>query len=313
MSLQISTLKTNKSSTFLSYLAAPFLPSSWKVKVSTEKLTKKEVIGRVLTIVALYYAMFCPLVAMPIYNSCIFHPYVLGNFYDTTAGGVKAENRFFKSADGTRLHGWYFPRQNAKKVVLLSHGNTGNITHRIGLVNKILATGASVFAYDYRGFGLSSGTPGVNESCADGVAAFDYLNKTMKIPAESIVLYGESLGTGISAQIACKRKCAGVILQSPFRSIPLLAREKMPLFSVYPDALYPINKLDTLSFVKENHSPLLILHGQKDAIVAEKNAEELYSSASGKKQLVVIANAGHNDILENLTDEAVMALNKFCN
>lgn len=296
------------------FVASTFLPSSWKVVEPKVKRNKKQILLYILSKLALYYVLFCPLVLMPFYNTAIFHPCVSGSFNDTDVDGSIGKNMFFKSADGTRLHGWYFPQANSRKTVLLSHGNAGNLTQRKGVIKMLLATGASVFIYDYRGFGLSRGSVSVNGSCEDGIAAFDYLVKELKIPANSIVLYGESLGTGISGQIASKRKCAGVVLQSAFRSIPLFAREKFPLFSVYPDWSYPFNNLDTLSYVKGEHPNLLILHGKNDALIPSKNASSLFEAASGNnKTLALLDDCGHNDVPEHISEEAYRALKTICN
>lgn len=314
MDTQAAALGSNQKTGFLRFIKAFFLPPSWKIEKQTEQLSKKQIAIRLLQKLTLYYLLFCPLVAMQFYTNCIFHPLVLGDFSNSKIDGITGQNIFFKSSDGTRLHGWYFFQPKARKTVLISHGNAGNLTHRRDLVNLLLATGASVFIYDYRGFGLSKGSPGVNESCNDGIAAFDYLNKSLKTPASSIVLYGESLGTGISAQIASKRTVSGVILQSAFRSLPQIAREKMPLFAIYPDAIFPVNTLDTLQFVRGEHPPLLIIHGKDDALISDKNAEELFKEASGSnKTLAICPQAGHNDVYAKLTEEAVSALHKFCN
>ncbi len=307
-------IATNQKAGFMHFLTSTFLPSSWKVAEPKVKQSKKQISLQILSKLALYYIFFCPLVSMPFYNTAIFHPCVLGSFNDTDVDGIIGKNTFFKSADGTRLHGWYFPQANSKKTVLLSHGNAGNLTQRKGVIKMLLATGASVFIYDYRGFGLSRGAVDVNGSCEDGIAAFDYLVKELRIPASSIVLYGESLGTGISGQISSKRKCAGVILQSAFLSIPLFAKEKFPLFSVYPNSFYPFNNLDTLSYVKGEHPKLLILHGKNDALIPPHNAKDLFEAASGNnKTLALLDDCGHNDVPEHLTVEAYTALKKICN
>ena len=295
------------------YLMAPFYPSEWKKSALEIKTTTPEKIKNVTIKVGLYYVLFSPLVAMPFYNTCIFHPYVCGDYQLSEIAGVKKQDAFFSSKSSTRLHGWYFEKPNAKKTILVSHGNAGNLTHRNDLVKLLLESGASVFIYDYSGFGLSKGSPTVDGCCDDTIAAYDYLVKEKKIPAKHILLYGESIGTAFTCQLAAKRPSAGVILQSAFQSLPQIAGEKMPLFRVYPPSIFPVNQLDSLAYVKGEHPPLLLIHGLQDSLIPAHNADDLFNAASGEKYIVRLPKAGHNDVPYNVTYECMVALNRFCN
>lgn len=295
------------------YVMAPFFPSEWKNSALEIRRTTPQKIKYSLTKVGIYYLLFSPLVAMPFYNTCIFHPYVCGDYQLSDIGGVKKQDAFFTNAHGTRLHAWYFEKPGAKKTVLVSHGNAGNLTHRGDLIKMLLESGASVFIYDYSGFGLSKGSPTVDGCCEDTIAAYDYLAKEKKLAADSIVLYGESIGTAFTCQLAQKRPSAGIILQSAFQSLPQIAAEKLPLISVYPRQIYPVNQLDSLAFVKGEHPPLLLIHGEKDDLIPEHNAEDLFKAASGIKSIIRLPKAGHNDVPYHITYEGWRALTKFCN
>lgn len=261
----------------------------------------------------LYYFFFSPLVAMPFYNTCIFHPFVCGDFGLREIDGIKKQDAFFMNDEKTRLHGWFFEKPQAKKTVLVSHGNAGNITHRIELVKILLESGASVFIYDYSGFGLSHGSPAVDSCCSDSISAYDYLTKIRGISPDKIVLYGESIGTAFSCQLALKRPCSKIILQSSFQSLPQIAAEKMPLFRVYPPGIFPVNQLDTLGFVKGKHPPVLFIHGQKDTIISPGNSEELYRASSGRRFIARLPLAEHNDVPMKLSKECRSLLRSFLN
>lgn len=295
----------------VNYLLAPFRPSQWKKAVDEIKALTPRKATHAAIKVAFYYVLFCPLVAMPFYNTCIFHPYVTGDYGYSELGGIKKQDVYFENQAKQRLHGWYFANPNAKKTVLFSHGNAGNLTHRKTTIEMLLYSGASVFIYDYSGYGLSHGSPSVNNCCEDAVAAYDYLKNKLKVKPESIILYGESIGTGFTCQLAKQRSCAAIILQSPFQSLPQIAREKVPLACIYPSFTFPVNHLDTLSYLKNQHPPVLLIHGQKDDLIPAHNSEDLYKCASEKKSIVRLPNAGHNDVSNNVNFECLSALSSF--
>lgn len=296
------------------YIMAPFLPSEWK-RMQTDfiedKRTPAQKVRASLLKLSLYYVIFSPLVAMPFYNTIIFHPFMTGDYDVKEMDGIKKQDVFFYNQNKQRLHAWYFKNPKASKTVFISHGNAGNLSHRAMLVRLLLLTGASVFVYDYGGFGLSRGSAGVDSCVADSLAAYDCLNKTLQVPASSIVLYGESIGTAMTVQVASKRPCASVILQSGFQSLQQIACEKVPVFHVYPSGIFPCNKLDTLSYVKGKHPPILFIHGQLDKIIPAHNSDDLFKAASEPKFHVKLEKAGHNDIVENMSYQCLAALSKF--
>jgi fermentation-respiration switch protein FrsA (DUF1100 family) len=287
------------------YITAPFRPSEWKksVQESKGKVFNKQEAKKTLLLLCIYYVLFSPLIAMPFYNTCLFHPYMTGNYDLKEIAGVKKQDVFFENSNHNRLHAWYFAKPGAKKTILFSHGNAGNITHRTEILKTLLNSGASVFIYDYSGFGLSKGSPSVNGAIDDAVAAFDTMKNKLNIDPKSIVLYGESLGTGITSQLAKQRGCSAIILQSAFASLPEIAREKMLVFRLYPDFIYPVNLLNTKAYVRGEHPPLLIIHGEKDNIIPVHNADDIYAAASAKKSIVKLPDASHNDVPDHTTYE----------
>ncbi|MBX9687801.1 MAG: alpha/beta hydrolase [Candidatus Obscuribacterales bacterium] len=303
----------NALSKSLLYLIAAFRPSLWK-KAGQEILAlSRPKAGQALSKAGLYYILFCPLVAMPFYNTCIFHPFVCGDFDLKEIASIKKEDCFFKNSDNIALHAWYFRNPKAARTVLLSHGNAGNLTHRKELIKVLLESGASVFAYDYQGFGLSKGSPSVEACIKDAIAAYDYLHRDLKVPGNQIVLYGESIGTAFSCQLAKARpELAAIILQSGFQSLPQIAHEKVALVKIYPKESFPCNKLDTLEYVKGKHPPLLIIHGEKDSTISSHNADELYKAAGGETYLVKLPDADHNNVPLKLNYAALSALSRFC-
>ncbi|MBY0549839.1 MAG: alpha/beta hydrolase [Candidatus Obscuribacterales bacterium] len=272
----------------------------------------KVAIGSASVLAALYFGL-SPRVAKRLYGSMLFHPYPYpeGDYHSGHVNGIVYRDVFFQAKDGTRLHGWHFEQTGAKRTILFSHGNTGNLSGRRSLLQAILRAGENVLLYDYRGYGKSVGRPDMQGVIDDGCAAYDYLAEKCQLAPDEIVLYGESLGAAISCQISLRRKAAGLVLQSGFASLTRIGREHVPLMHLYPAFLFPQPLLDNLAILKGAHPPLLILHGVKDATVPFHHAEEMYARASGKKSLVVFPEANHTDIPEVAGDKFVAALKSF--
>ena len=250
----------------------------------------------VAALATLLYVAFSPLSAMSMYDRLIFDPDHDGEMNPRVIAGCSVQTLTIHAPDGKRLFCWYVYNPHAAKTVLLSHGNGGDLSDRTGLVAKLLQAGASVFAYDYEGFGLSEGVADVETACQDGLAVFDYLTGVRHIRSENIVLFGESLGTGVACQISSLRPSAGIILQSPFTSLMAIAQEKEPWIRVYPSLLFPRQRLDSLQVLAAKHPPLLIVHGAQDEMVPVEHGIKLYRCATAPKQMVILPDAHHEDM-----------------
>jgi uncharacterized protein len=258
---------------------------------------KRESLRQIAIKLCLYYLLFAPIVFTPFYNTVIFHPYKAGEFQAPSVRGVPIQNLTFTGSGGTRLHAWYLHAPNSRYTALISHGNAGNLTHRSGLIDLLLEAGCSVFIYDYAGYGLSSGAPGLKSILDDGAQAYAYLVDTMHVPAADIIIVGESIGGAVACNLAAKRQCAGLMLQSPFSSLQGLARLRIPIFYAYPDFLFPQDALalDNVAAVRGLRLPILIVHGEKDTLVPFSESQALARANPGIK-LTALPNSGHNDI-----------------
>jgi fermentation-respiration switch protein FrsA (DUF1100 family) len=248
------------------------------------------IVGSILTILIL---LASPL-DRPIYDMVLFHPTSLAmDFQMPACEMVAAKQVDFNTLNGTKLTGWYFKQPKSKYIVLFSHGNGGNVMHRIDNLQLLMRAGVSVFAYDYEGYGKSSGKPSVPNICDDAIAAYNVVNKDLLYPPDRIVLFGESLGTVVTGYLSSKVKCAGVILQSPLFSLPRRGREILPVLSIYPAWLYPNNGLDNSTVFSQAHAPLLIVAGTKDQMLPIAHADDLFAAACEPKIFVRIQGAGH--------------------
>ena len=265
------------------------------------------------SILAALYVGFSPRVAQGLYGNLIFHPYPYpeGDYHAGQVSGIVYRDVFFESRDGTRLHAWHFEQSGAKRTILFSHGNTGNLSGRRPLLEAVLKSGENVLLYDYRGYGKSRGRPDIQGVIDDGCAAYDFLSEKCGLAADEIVLYGESLGAAVSCQIAIRRAAAGIILQSGFASLTRIGREHVPLMHLYPSFLFPHPLLDNLAVLKGQHPPLLIVHGMKDMTIPFHHAEEMYARASPQKTLIIFPESDHTNIPEPAGDQFISGLRSF--
>lgn len=264
-------------------------------------------------VLAALYIGLSPRLAPRLYASRLFRPYAYPEgMWDTLEmQGVPREDCYFTAVDGSRLHGWFFDTPNAKKTILFSHGNTGNLTGRLNLVDLLIQAGAAVLIYDYRGYGRSQGSSTVRSICEDGVIAFDYLTKR-NIQPSNIVLYGESLGTAVACEIAAERPCSAVILQSGFASLKKIGQETMPITKIYPQMLFPKPLLDAAErMAARKNYPLLVIHGHKDQVVPFAHAEEIFAKASEPKRFVQLPECAHSDIWCTAPDTFIQSVREF--
>lgn len=203
------------------------------------------------------------------------------------------KDAFFNTEDGERLHGWFFPGEKDSPVILHFHGNAGNISHRLDLVQPFLRRGLSVFLFDYRGFGRSAGRPSERGLYRDGVAAWNYLVEKEKIAPERIVLHGHSIGAAVAIEVALQKKVRGLVIESAFTSTKDMAKT-MVLFSLF-SPVFPAN-YNNLEKIRRVPFPKLIVHGDRDEIVPFSMGQKLFEAAAAPKFFYPVKDAGHNDV-----------------
>jgi pimeloyl-ACP methyl ester carboxylesterase len=208
--------------------------------------------------------------------------------------GLAYRELSFETDDGERLHGWWVARRAAALGhVLLCHGNAGNVGDRVLHAAALTAAGFDVLLFDYRGYGHSSGRPGEQGTHRDARAALECLLRQPGADASRVLYLGESLGGAVALALALERPPAGLILLSAFTSVRDMARAHYPLIprALVPDA-YP-----SLRLIGGLLAPLLVLHGEDDAIVPVEHGRALLDAAPDPKRLRVVPGVGHNDIV----------------
>jgi uncharacterized protein len=203
--------------------------------------------------------------------------------------------------DGERLVAWYAAPASGKPTLFYLHGNAGALVHRANRMRLYRRQGYGVFMLAYRGFSGSTGQPTETNIIADALMAYDTL-AGLTPPGSRIVVYGESLGTGVAVQVAAQRKPDGVVLESPFSSAADVAAHLYPYLPVY---WLMKDRFESISYIGQVKAPLLVLHGERDSIVPSQLGSKLFAAAPGPKLAYFIKDATHYTLYDHGAFEKV--------
>jgi fermentation-respiration switch protein FrsA (DUF1100 family) len=207
------------------------------------------------------------------------------------AGFPQAVEAELTASDGVRILAWTVAPQPGKPVVLYFHGNGGSLAHRVARFEKLTDDGTGLVALSYRGYGGSEGAPSEEGLIDDARAAYAFARETY--PDAPLVLWGESLGTGVAVAIAAEHDVAAVILEAPFTSAADVAFIAYPFL---PVSLLMKDQFRSDARIGKVTAPLLIMHGTADRIVPFRLGERLYALANEPKAFVRFADGGHEDL-----------------
>ncbi len=188
------------------------------------------------------------------------------------------------------LKSWLIKKDFTKlKTLLIFHGNAGDLSNRIYKLNELNKLDINILLISWRGFNGNKGSPTEKNLYKDAYAAIKWLNKK-KINNNQIILYGESLGTGVAIEMAKNRNFNSVILESPFTSIENSAKIYYPYL---PVKLLLKDKYDSISKIKMVNSPVLIMHGKKDDVVPFSMGQKLFEEANNPKHSYFTSSDDH--------------------
>lgn len=206
-----------------------------------------------------------------------------------------------RTADRLELTAWFLPPPPGQMTILYLHGNGGNLTNRIGRVRRMAQQGYGLLFLEYRGYGDNAGTPTEDGLAIDAVSALDFLHDK-GIEGQHVVLYGESLGTGVATRLATHHRVGGLVLDSPYTSIANVAQARYPLL---PIRLLIRNRFDLIGRIAQVNAPLLIIQGARDDVISPSMGQAVYAAAVQPKAIWVAPDGMHDDVLES-GGEAVM-------
>jgi hypothetical protein len=213
---------------------------------------------------------------------------------DWVASELEHEDVYFTSADGTKLHGWYVPHPSPKRAVLYCHGNGEYVAFNGDLAAHLRdVLEASVFVFDYRGYGQSEGTPHEAGCIADGLAAQRWLAERIGTTPEEIVVMGRSLGTAVAVGVAAEQGAKALILENGFARMVDVAAYHYPFL---PVRLVMRNRYDSLARIGKYEGPIFQSHGTADGIVPINFGRQLFDAApTANKRFLDFPGMGHND------------------
>jgi uncharacterized protein len=230
----------------------------------------------------------------------LYHPHTI-HPTPAAAGLPAAEEAVIETSDGERLIVWHVAPAGDKPVVIYLHGNAEIVAWRAERHRALTAPGNGLVALSYRGYMGSTGSPTEEGLLRDGEAAYAFA--TSRHPANPIVLWGHSLGSGVAVALAAKHPIAKMILEAPFTSTADVAAD---LFWFVPVRLLMLDQFHSDERITTVQAPLLIMHGARDQIVPIRFGERLFALAREPKRFVRFPNGGHDDLdLQGAEKEAL--------
>ncbi len=219
---------------------------------------------------------------------------------------IEFEDVNFSSRDKVLLNGWFI-KGTSGRVILFFHGNFGNISQRLDIINELYSLGYNVFIFDYRGFGRSNGVPSEKGLYNDALGAYDYL-KERGYKNEDIILFGRSLGGVVAIFLASAVKdFRGLIVDSSFSSAQDLSYDffgfKFPRFIIS-------NRLESIKRIKDIKIPKLIVHSEDDNLIPFHHGKRLFEIASEPKKFLKIKGF-HNSCIQDSKDIYMAGIKNF--
>jgi fermentation-respiration switch protein FrsA (DUF1100 family) len=209
-----------------------------------------------------------------------------------SAGVSEMQVVTLKAEDHLELKAWYRPPvQPQLPTLVYFHGNAGNIGHRGLIIQPFLKEGYGVLLVTYRGYSGNPGQPSEEGFYQDARAAMQFLQQ-QNISNQSIVLYGESIGSAVAMQIATEYDVGAMILQAPFTSLGDMGQFH---YSFFPVKWLLKDQYNSLQKAKQVHAPILVLYGKNDEIVPPRFSVQLFEALPEPKEIQAIPDIGHND------------------
>ena len=257
----------------------------------------------ILTIFVIYFLV---LVFLYFYQrNLLYHPNE--NNYSEDKISVDIEKVKIQTSDNIELLGWYHEK-NLKdyKTLVYFHGNAGSLENRIHKLNHFQDMNINFLIIAWRGFNGNKGKPSERGLYVDGKSAIDWLKKK-GVDEKNLILYGESLGTGVATHLAQNKNYAGVILETPFTSMVDAAKNFYPYI---PINLLLKDKFENFKKVKNINTPILVMHGEVDQIVPFSMGKKIYEIANNPKYSYFTK---YDDHMMEYDENLVLALKSFFN
>lgn len=194
--------------------------------------------------------------------------------------------------DGERLRAWLLRVANPRALIVYFHGNGGNLSVWAPILSDVARHGFDVLAFDYRGYGLSTGTPTEQGLYRDADAVVEHAS-TLRNEPRPIVYWGRSLGTAVAAHAATVRPPDAIVIEAGFPDARSLVRSSPPLAFL---ALFSTYRFPTAGFLDRVTAPVLVMHGDADSVIPFTLGRALFDRTRGVKTFLRIPGGDHNDL-----------------
>ena len=218
-------------------------------------------------------------------------------------GLENVEELLISTSDGEKLLAWYSKPNANKPILLYFHGNSFDIGERASRIEKYIKEGWGVVLLAWRGYSGNYGKPTEKNLYIDGEAAIKWINDNLNYDYNQIIIYGESLGSGVAVELGTRYKFKSIILEAPFTSITDIASRR---YFIYPVKYLIFDHFDNYSKINKIFSPLLIISGKKDEIVPHFHSKKLFDKAKHPKENLFIDEAIHNNLYDFNIDKNVI-------
>jgi uncharacterized protein len=197
------------------------------------------------------------------------------------------------TSDGERLRVWHLTHENARARVVYFHGNGGNLSIWSEILVPIARQGFEVVAFDYRGYGLSTGSPSEQGLYRDAEAIVALVNDQLRRDDIPTIYWGRSLGSTMAAYAASLRRPDGVIIEAGFPSMRAVVRTNPVLWALSWFSSY---EFPTARWLASSQAPVLVIHGDRDSVIPYQLGRELHASLPGTTPFVTVKGGDHNDL-----------------
>jgi uncharacterized protein len=249
-------------------------------------------VGRAIRLLAIFYLFV--LLAMTFFENMLVYPIPPLSRGDWHPAGLEFDEVHFTSADGTKLHGWFVERPDAKRAILYCHGNGENVGMNADIVHQLSESlDASVFIFDYRGYGHSEGKPNEAGCVADALAAQRWLAEWIGKSPSDVIVMGRSIGAAIATAVASQQGAKALVLVNCFSRLTDVASLH---YRWLPVRLLMKNRYDAVDHIRDYQGPVFQSHGTADWIVPIVLGRQLFAAApTAKKRFLEYPDRGHND------------------
>ena len=219
------------------------------------------------------------------------------------AGLAGVEEIELKTSEGETLIAWHAKAKPGQPTILYFHGNAGNAAGRADKIETMRSGGAGVFYLNNPGYGGSTGRPSERANVAGAMMVYEHV-RSLGVPANDIIVYGESLGSGQAVQLASQAQVRAVVLEAPLTSTVDVGKRT---YFFLPLGLLLSDKYRNLDHVAKVKAPVLVLHGEQDGVIPAAMGERVYAAANEPKKLELIPGGAHSDLFDHGAWEKVRA------